>query len=295
MSIKRMSAVWDVSIHKGSNLLLLLAIADNANDQGYAWPGIDYLAQKTRLSRSTVIRNTKVLEESGELYVDHNTRPGNRYIVLPGLGDNDIGACLSKHFGCGENDISVILQQIKKQRGEPDKCQDDTTVVSLSETTVVSSVTPDPSVNHQGTSNSASPTTTDTIKEAPQDESKLVQVTQSTETLLSGIVASRLFNAAPGTSQVAAVSGRVAKCKEALHLIESNLKEFEEACDWWANTKQLTLPRDPEKVAGMVLDFRKSKVTQENTTLYRMADGSQMTWAQMQEAEAKGVMQWEAA
>lgn len=45
-----MNLVWLHSSHKGSELLLLLAIADNADDNGKAWPGIDLLARKTRLT-----------------------------------------------------------------------------------------------------------------------------------------------------------------------------------------------------------------------------------------------------
>jgi len=40
MSIKVMSYVWEASKAKGSELLLLLAIADHAADDGYCWPGI---------------------------------------------------------------------------------------------------------------------------------------------------------------------------------------------------------------------------------------------------------------
>lgn len=45
-----MNLVWLHSAHKGSELLLLLAIADNADDHGRAWPGIELLSRKTRLT-----------------------------------------------------------------------------------------------------------------------------------------------------------------------------------------------------------------------------------------------------
>lgn len=50
MSIRVMNLVWAHSEHKGSDLLTLLAISDNADDDGLAFPGIDLLASKTRLS-----------------------------------------------------------------------------------------------------------------------------------------------------------------------------------------------------------------------------------------------------
>ena len=56
MSIKVMNRVWDESQHKGSTLLLLLAIADHAADDGYCWPNVKTLAQKIRMSRRQTIR-----------------------------------------------------------------------------------------------------------------------------------------------------------------------------------------------------------------------------------------------
>lgn len=68
MSIKVMTKVWDQSQHKGSALLLLLAMADCANDDGGScYPSIPTLSQKTRLNLRTVRRLIDELIESGEL------------------------------------------------------------------------------------------------------------------------------------------------------------------------------------------------------------------------------------
>jgi hypothetical protein len=69
MSIKIMSHVWEHSQASGTELLLLLAIADHADDQGRAFPSIERLAHKTRTSRTTVKRLLKRLEALGELTV----------------------------------------------------------------------------------------------------------------------------------------------------------------------------------------------------------------------------------
>ncbi len=87
MSIRVMSKVWDESTHKGTELLLLIAIADNAADDGFCWPGQVYLAGKIRMNRSSVIRLTRKLEASGELYVCRSRRKGNKYIVRLGMTD----------------------------------------------------------------------------------------------------------------------------------------------------------------------------------------------------------------
>jgi hypothetical protein len=85
-----MDRVWKNSIQAGGKLLLLLAIADFANDDGMAYPGIDTLAQKTRQSRRTVQRQISELEELGELAVEPGTGRSNTntYWVLAGLVQN---------------------------------------------------------------------------------------------------------------------------------------------------------------------------------------------------------------
>lgn len=67
MSVYVSALVWRRSTHKGSNLLVLLALADNAKDSGIAWPGLQYLADKTRLSRRGVQYALSGLLDSGEL------------------------------------------------------------------------------------------------------------------------------------------------------------------------------------------------------------------------------------
>ena len=81
MSIAVMSHVWKTSSHKGSELLLLLAIADHANDKGRAWPGVELLALKTRLSTRSVMRLVQNCEQSGELEVVRKKGKVNHYKI----------------------------------------------------------------------------------------------------------------------------------------------------------------------------------------------------------------------
>ncbi len=69
MSIKVMSRVWECSKAEGSRLLLLLAIADYADDKGVAYPKIAQLAQKCRQGKRTVSRQIEYLKSLGELEV----------------------------------------------------------------------------------------------------------------------------------------------------------------------------------------------------------------------------------
>jgi hypothetical protein len=67
MSIKLMSAIWDLDNPDGNKLLILLALADMANDEGYCWPSYATIARKTRLSRYSVIEKMKELIKDGWL------------------------------------------------------------------------------------------------------------------------------------------------------------------------------------------------------------------------------------
>jgi hypothetical protein len=82
-----MNSVWKESRQAGGKLLLLLAIADFANDAGMAYPGIATLAEKTRQHRRTVQRQLSDLEEEGEIAIEPGTGRANTntYWVLAGM------------------------------------------------------------------------------------------------------------------------------------------------------------------------------------------------------------------
>ncbi|PSW14763.1 helix-turn-helix domain-containing protein [Photobacterium sanctipauli] len=63
MSIKVMTAVWDADNLKGNAKLIMLCLADFANDEGYCWPSLERLAKKCGVSRSTVKAQIKSLCE----------------------------------------------------------------------------------------------------------------------------------------------------------------------------------------------------------------------------------------
>lgn len=86
MSVEVMNWVWKHSPTKGSELLLLLAIADAANDDGTnAYPSTRTLARKTRLDTRTVQRIVRKLVTEGHIGVsERGGRESNRYAVLMG-------------------------------------------------------------------------------------------------------------------------------------------------------------------------------------------------------------------
>lgn len=77
MSIKVLSAIWDLAPVSGSELLVCLALADWSNDIGQSWPSMSAIAKKCRLSRSQARRVTHSLIEKGLLIVEKNQYGGH--------------------------------------------------------------------------------------------------------------------------------------------------------------------------------------------------------------------------
>lgn len=75
MSVRTMARVWEHSRHGGSELLMLLAIADFADDDGRAYPSVATLARKTRMGSRNANYLLKALQASGELTVRLNEGP----------------------------------------------------------------------------------------------------------------------------------------------------------------------------------------------------------------------------
>jgi hypothetical protein len=69
MSIKVMTAVWEHSKAAGTDLLVLLALADNSDDDGYAFPSVAHAARKCKISTSTARRHMRRLQALDELVV----------------------------------------------------------------------------------------------------------------------------------------------------------------------------------------------------------------------------------
>lgn len=72
MSIELMNLVWNDAGTKGAARLVLLALADQANDTGTCWPSLATIARRVNVSRSMVARILTKLEEKG--YVTRQRR-----------------------------------------------------------------------------------------------------------------------------------------------------------------------------------------------------------------------------
>jgi hypothetical protein len=92
VSIRVMTAVWDSPRVPPGRLLLLLALADAANDEGVCWPSVPTLARKCRSSDRTIQRHLRDLVGVGLLAIEDRPGTSQRYrIHLAALatgGDN---------------------------------------------------------------------------------------------------------------------------------------------------------------------------------------------------------------
>lgn len=89
MSVRTMAAVWERSQHSGTHLLMLLAIADFADDEGRAYPSVPTLAKKCRMRERNAQYILAELVGSGELSTQRGKGPrgSNVYrIKLASLG-----------------------------------------------------------------------------------------------------------------------------------------------------------------------------------------------------------------
>lgn len=101
------SWAWRQPITNPRQKLVLVKLADSANDDGVCWPSLRTLARDTGMSKSAVERNAVELEKLGLLRIEKRTRPdgghtSNLYHLGPGQGvpPEEDGVSRSGGTGC---------------------------------------------------------------------------------------------------------------------------------------------------------------------------------------------------
>lgn len=92
MSVVVSAAVWKNSKAKGGDLLVMLALADFAREDGYCWPSIDTVAKYARMSPRSTQRSIRSLVEAGELAIEEGGgrhRTNTYRILVIGKGDKE--------------------------------------------------------------------------------------------------------------------------------------------------------------------------------------------------------------
>ena len=72
MGVSMSTAVWKHAPYSGGELLVLLAMADFADDEGLCWPSIPVIAQKARLEERHVYNVLRKLKADGTV----SSKPG---------------------------------------------------------------------------------------------------------------------------------------------------------------------------------------------------------------------------
>lgn len=85
MSVRAMTRVWELDL-PDSDKIVLLALADCANDEGHCWPSVASLVRKCSKSERTIQAAIKRLVDEGLLIRREVPGKGCNYTVLPKRG-----------------------------------------------------------------------------------------------------------------------------------------------------------------------------------------------------------------
>jgi len=117
-----MAMAWASKQKTGSptKKLILLLLADRANDEGYCWPSIQSICSDCELSRDAVIRNIKRLEADGLLSVIRRKEDGvnlpNHYkLHLQGVvAQKDQGSSSERPGVVAQKDPNLSIEPINE-------------------------------------------------------------------------------------------------------------------------------------------------------------------------------------
>lgn len=144
MSVRVSSRVWESSAQSGGGLLMLLAIADFADDDGVAFPAVATLAARCRITVRSAHRLIAELRASGELVVASGAGPRGanvyRIVVRAARRTPDAGVTPDAHdrmTGASRTPDAGVTAPL--------------TIPSLTPDARVTRTISEPSVNHQRT------------------------------------------------------------------------------------------------------------------------------------------------
>lgn len=140
MSVRTMARVWEHSAHSGSNLLMLLAIADFADDDGRAYPSVPTLARKCRMKPRNANKVLAALRASGELDIVHGKGPRGTSIYRVKVDGQGLHCSTGVHSRTG---CTAVPEPLSCSTGAPCPAVPETPVLQDRQTIT------EPSVNHQ--------------------------------------------------------------------------------------------------------------------------------------------------
>jgi hypothetical protein len=119
-----MTKVWDSEFGSHTQKLVLLALADNASDEGLCWPSVKTIARKCELTEQGVRDQITIFVGAGLIHVEiGGGRRSNRYQFnlnlldelstgQPGLGVNGVGGCPQRGLGQGSTALGAGVNPV---------------------------------------------------------------------------------------------------------------------------------------------------------------------------------------
>lgn len=83
MSLGISNLAWNADCQNHTAKLVLVALADHANDAGKCWPSVTFLAEKCSMSRQGVLDQIEKLIKDGHVTADKNPGKSTYYTVHP--------------------------------------------------------------------------------------------------------------------------------------------------------------------------------------------------------------------
>jgi biotin operon repressor len=131
MSVHYTSAAWKTRIPCHTTKLVLLKLADSANDQGVSWPHVETIARETGISRASVFRSIATLKNDGHLTTKKGQH-GTEYCLT--MRQETVSPCDLKVSPCDPESLTVRPTVYKGTVSKPNKVQlpfDDQRFVAL--------------------------------------------------------------------------------------------------------------------------------------------------------------------
>jgi len=103
MSIKLITKVFEDKSLTSTQTLIMVAMSDNANDDGICYPKLENIMAKTKLGRTSVVNNLKILEEKEILQKTFRAkkkggRYSNIYLLYPIENYANLDGAFAEYF-----------------------------------------------------------------------------------------------------------------------------------------------------------------------------------------------------
>ncbi len=124
MSMRLMVEVMGLKLGSPLKKLVLLKLADNANDKGECWPSYGHIADQCEIGKSTVRKHVKELEDMGFLKVENRKGPkGNTsnlyHIIAHPVSPDSIGCITREHTPVSPDSTGIShIESVKETVNE---------------------------------------------------------------------------------------------------------------------------------------------------------------------------------